>query len=170
MNGEQKANKTNGKRNRTAGHNWERTLAKIFKAIGFPYVVTTRSESRSRDDQKIDLINKDEAVNGRLPYNVQAKCTIGHVKYGKLLDELPNTPNVTNVILHRQVEKTSSGRFTVTDDFAILYMKDFLEMVRQLNVQKHDCENVRGELVQPSKRRVGKTILPSTEGEPNKRI
>lgn len=119
---------TNGKRNRTAGGNWERMLVKRFREIGFPHVVTTRSESRHRDAQKIDLINKDEHTNGRLPYNIQAKNVVGHLKYGKVLDEMPKHGPSINVVLHNQTEKRGN-RFVTTDQFAIMYMEDFLALI-----------------------------------------
>src|ERR1700744_2425012 len=61
-------------RNRDAGHGFERWIVKWFIKLGFPHVVTSRSESRSRDNDQIDVLNKDEYINGRLPYNVQGKC------------------------------------------------------------------------------------------------
>jgi len=121
----------NGKRNRSAGNGWERELAELFRAIGFPHVVTTRSESRSRDAQKIDLMNKNEGVVGRLPYNVQAKNTTGHLKYAKVMSEMPVEKGIVNVILHKQTER-SGIRFICRDKFAILKMDDFINMVRML--------------------------------------
>lgn len=126
-----------GKRNRTAGHSWERDVANTLRKIGFTHAVTSRSESRSRDDQKVDIINKDEATNGRLPYNIQAKCVKGHLKYAALLSELPKTPNVTNVVFHKQTTKSENGRFMETGKFVILNMDDFLEMMKK--VRKYEA-------------------------------
>lgn len=122
---------TNGKRNRSAGNGWERELAELFRTFGFPHVVTTRSESRSRDAQKIDLMNRDERVNGRFPYNIQAKNTTNHLKYGKVMAEMATTPGIINVILHKQTEK-SGTRFICKDKFAILKMDDFINIVKRL--------------------------------------
>lgn len=121
----------NGKRNRAAGTGWERELAKIFRDLGFPHVVTTRSESRSRDAQKIDLINKDELKNGRLPYNVQAKNVRGHLQYGKVLSQLPANPGVINVILHKQTDKVGT-KFITKNKYAIMLMDDFFTMVKKI--------------------------------------
>jgi|SRR6185369_14970601 len=153
---------TNGKRNRTAGSNWERDLVQLFRSIGFPHVVTTRSESRSRDAQKIDLINKDEFKNGRLPYNVQAKNIKGHLKYAKVLGELPQDEGVINVILHKQTEK-KNNRFVTVDKFAILRLEDFIDMAKRL--REYEQATVRGKLVQPIEVRVGEGILPPAKGD-----
>lgn len=119
----------NGKRNRQSGHKWERDVAKVFRDLGYTHVVTTRSESRSRDAQKIDLINKDEATNGRLPFNIQAKCSNTHVKYAKLLSEMPTNEGVMNIVLHRQTEKKDI-RFFTKRHYAIMFMEDFLELIK----------------------------------------
>lgn len=150
---------TNGKRNRQAGHSLERSLAAVFRDIGFPHVVTTRSESRSRDAQKIDLMNKEERVNGRLPYNVQAKNSTLHLKYAKLLEEIPNVPGVMNVVIHKQTEKVNN-RFVPRGEYAILYLTDFLTLIQQRDEQR----TVRTGVVQPVRRRAAKAILPAANG------
>lgn len=133
-----------GKRNRQAGHNFELEIAREFRELGFPHVVTTRSESRSRDDQKIDLMNKDEAKNGRFPFNVQVKNSTVHLRYAKILSELPSTPGVINVVIHKQTEKVNE-RFLPKGKYAILHLSDFLSMVRKLN--QHESKTSGGQLV-----------------------
>jgi hypothetical protein len=120
-----------GKRNRRAGHEFERELAEFFRELGFPHVVTSRSESRSRDDQKVDLINKDERKHGQFVFNVQAKNAIGHVKYAKLISEMPTDPGVINVVFHKQVERVGD-RFLPRGKFVTMEMKDFEAMVKLL--------------------------------------
>jgi len=146
---------TNGKRNRQAGHSLERTLAGVFRDIGFPHVVTTRSESRSRDAQKIDLMNREERVNGRLPYNVQAKNSTLHLKYAKLLEEIPDVPGVMNVVIHKQTEKVNN-RFVPRGEYAILYLKDFLTLIQQRDEQRI----VRGRMVHPPRKGNKPAVLP----------
>lgn len=157
--------KTNGKRNRSAGNGWERKLAEIFRKIGFVHVVTTRSESRSRDNQKIDLINKDEGTNGRLPYDIQAKNLIGHVKYGKVMDEMQNHPTTMPVIIHRQTEKANE-KFVVRNDFAILYLDDFLTLVQQRDERKPTWDG----LAHVVKGRARKAVLQTTNKNNNRRV
>lgn len=153
---------TNGKRNRAAGTGWEREVAQMFREMGFPYVVTTRSESRSRDAQKVDLMNKDEWKHGRLPYNVQCKNVKGHLKYAKLLDELPKIPGLINFIAHKQTEK-KNNRFVTTDKFAILRLEDFIKMMDRL--QKYE-QGVNGtKLVQPVKVTLRDGVIPPDKGD-----
>lgn len=115
-------------RNRNAGHQWERDLVKVFRDHGYSHVVTTRSESKSRDDQGIDLMNKDERHNGIFPFNIQAKCTTRLVKYPELLSLLPQEDGVVNLIAHRQVIKHET-RFMKAGEYVILSLQDFINLL-----------------------------------------
>jgi len=68
-------------RNRNAGHSWERECVKLLSEF-FPDVVTSRSESRRRDDQKVDLCYTDYL-------NVQCKTLKDRVDYISVLKEMP---------------------------------------------------------------------------------
>lgn len=151
---------TNGKRNRQAGHKWERQLAESFRSIGFAHVVTTRSESRSRDNQKVDLINEDELKNGRFPFNVQAKTTTSHLSYAKLLSEMPEDRGVMNVILHKQTKKAPDGvKFMETGRFAIMQLDNFLDLVKQI----YESKLAKGGVVRTTKGRVAKAVHDGTD-------
>lgn len=162
MSEEQTGIKTPKKRrnSRNAGHTYERDCAKELREIGFPYVVTSRSESKSRDDQKIDLMNKDEGTNGRLPYNIQCKHSCQKVDYVDLLiprtktilDKktgkpkrivlgMPKVPGVVNVIFHSYTEKTAGKtNFVRKEEFAILTKAEFLAMAVELK-ELRDLQN-----------------------------
>lgn len=122
---------SNGKRNRTAGHKWERTCAKRLREAGFTHVVTSRAESKSRDDSKVDLMNKDEYKNGRLPYNFQCKSTTQNTNYYKLLKELPQGSPELNIILHEKTEKRGE-KFVKVGEFAIMEADAFFELITEL--------------------------------------
>jgi len=121
-------------RNRNAGHAYERTCRDLLIDAGFPHVVSTRSESRSRDAQGIDLINKDEGTNGRLPYNVQCKNYATHLKYADVLGRIPKVPGVINVIFHKLTsnkgKSNKMGQFVTQGHFAILHKEDFLQIMK----------------------------------------
>lgn len=139
--------KTNGKRNRAAGHGYERAVVKLFQEIGFKDVVTSRSGNRLRDKEKVDLVNSDELLHGRFPYNVQCKCTVKALAYPALLKQLPKVPGIINVILHKQT-KRSGTRFMSAQSYAILYQEDFIKLLKQahqpavqLKLENYDCSN-----------------------------
>ena len=76
-------------------------------------------------------MNKDEGKVGRLPYNIQAKNEARHLKYAKILSEMPVVAGVMNVILHKQTEK-ANDRFVLRDKFAIMKMNDFMALIKKL--------------------------------------
>lgn len=114
-------NKRGKKRNVRAGHDYERDCRDDYRKIGYTHVVTSRSESKSRDDQKIDLMNEDEHLNGRFPYNVQCKNSCEIINYGNIyrgyakvtklkktgefktieVPAMSTVPGVINVIMHK---------------------------------------------------------------------
>jgi|SRR6187551_465777 len=152
--------KRGNKRNARVGGDWERENRDDFHKVGYPHVVTSRGESKSRDGQKIDLINKDERVNGRLPYNVQSKNSCAIINYDKIFRGGAKTvkikrtgenkkiavpgmscvPGVYNVILHKYTRKVLRERktggheevFETVGRYAILPYDDFMSMADKL--------------------------------------
>lgn len=128
--------KTRGNRNRNAGHQLERDIAKIMRDCGFPHAVTSRIESKKRDDAKVDIMNKDEETNGRLPYNLQAKNCSTSIGYPLILSQMPKGKEL-NVIIHNQTERAgTSKRFMTRAQFAIMYSKDFFELIKVMENYK----------------------------------
>lgn len=97
-----------GKRNKAAGHKFERDCARILReVVGYTDVKTSRECSRLRDAKKVDLCNADEDENGRLPFNFQCKSYSAVLNYKLLFSELEehNKQRQVNTILHRYTEK-----------------------------------------------------------------
>ena len=80
---------------RRAGHTYERDLVKEWKELGWTEAATSRYESRTLDDQKVDLVNTD-------PYQIQAKRTARAPNFHELLDSMPKNGK-TNVVFHKRV-------------------------------------------------------------------
>jgi hypothetical protein len=106
-------------RNRTAGHNWERECQKVLLPL-FPKTLTSRNESRTLDNLKVDLTHTD-------PFYFQCKTTATKLDYHTLLNEMPQDNHV-NVLLHRLTKKVNT-RFIKQDDYAILKMSDFIDLI-----------------------------------------
>jgi len=131
-------------RNRTAGHKWERDCAKIFRLLGFPHVVTSRSENKKRDADKIDLMNTDEFENGIFPYSIQCKTLTTTAPYGKLLKEMKDLgKGIMKVVLHQQTRKSTGGKFMVTGQYACLHMEDFIKLVKENRELQKEVLNLR---------------------------
>ena len=56
-----------GKTNRRRGNNYELQIVKELKDLGFECVVTSRSESKAKDNDKVDIIDKGK----QLPFDMQ---------------------------------------------------------------------------------------------------
>lgn len=115
-----------GKRNSSEGKRWERECINKLKPF-FPHVVSSRSESRSTDSKKVDLMNKDEYKYGKLPYEIQCKSYVKRIEYDLLLSLMPNKN--PPIILHKQTERRGS-RFYETGRYAIMHMDTFLELLK----------------------------------------
>ena len=76
-----------GKRNRQRGNEYERRIAKELNDLGFN-VVTSRSESKRADDNKVDLID----LSNKLPVQLQLKRVTSTPQYFKIREEstVPN--------------------------------------------------------------------------------
>lgn len=113
-------------RNRTAGLNWERTVINDLKKIGFSKAVSSRSESKNRDDAKVDA-----CFTGN--YNFQMKNVKGKIDYHTILAEMPVEENI-NVIIHKMTKKSAGKKnFIEVGKYVILKYEDFLQIVETLN-------------------------------------
>ena len=115
--------KTNGKRNKSAGHSWERELVTRLNLLGFN-TGTTRNLSRARDAQKVDIMGVDERKDGFLPFNIQAKNESRVTKFQKHLAEMPKETAI-NVVAFSQTMKAGS-KFMKQGEYAIMYLSDWL--------------------------------------------
>ena len=103
-------------RNRDAGHNYERKFVNRIKHI-FPNVVTSRYESKSTDDKKVDL-----CFTG--PYNFQCKFQMNTPPV-KLLDEMPEGINV--IIWGKTVK--ANVNFVLKEEYAIIKLDEFIKLI-----------------------------------------
>ena len=88
--------KRSGAYNRNRGQRAEQKVVNELKALGFTGIVTSRSESKATDDNKVDIIDK----NNQLPFgiNIQVKHQIPYPQYFKIREQ-STVPNNTFVIL-----------------------------------------------------------------------
>lgn len=94
-----KATKRSGSYNKQRGNRFEQKIAKELKELGFN-TVTSRSESKRVDDNKIDIIDLDN----KLPCYLQLKRTIATPNYLKIREE-SSVDNDKFVIIWSKQEK-----------------------------------------------------------------
>jgi hypothetical protein len=108
---------------RTAGHNWERSCVNILKDI-YPETVSSRSESKRRDDQKVDLMYTGI-------FNVQCKNVNTRVNYVEVLRSMPVEKGRINVIFEKKTKKSlNAGRFLEEGRYIHMDMNDFINLIR----------------------------------------
>jgi len=94
------------------GNHYEQKIAGEFRLfLGMGGCVTSRSESKSRDDEKVDLCNTD-------PFNVQCKAWERAPSYHDVLSEMPEDGNI-NVIFHKRNRK---------GDVVVMRKEDFYKL------------------------------------------
>lgn len=129
-------------RNRSAGHKYECDVVNCLRTIGFPYVVSSRSENRNRDGDKVDICNRNEFDNGRLKYDIQCKTTSGTLAYITVLKQIVSDCGRIPVVLHRTTRKSASGKFMVKGEYAFLHQRDFLQLISELEFLKQRLDTL----------------------------
>jgi hypothetical protein len=111
--------------NRVAGHNFDRWLVNLVKDEGlYPDAVSSRSESRRRDDQKVDL-----CYTGNM--NFQCKLSNTKVDYVKVLGEMPVEEGRFNIIVEKKTKKSPNGRFMEEGKYVHMDFKSFLTILKE---------------------------------------
>ena len=101
-----------GKQNKQRGSNFERQIAKELRELGFSGCVTSRSESKSVDDNKVDIIDK----NKELPFDmqIQTKKTSSTPSYFGIREQ-STVDDETFVIIWSKTERRGEKMMTVGD-------------------------------------------------------
>ncbi len=84
-----------GRSARQKGHGFEREIAQLFRELGWTQCLTSRNESKTKDDKGVDLCFTD-------PWNVQCKAVESlspslHV----IIKEMPQDDK-SNVVFHKK--------------------------------------------------------------------
>ena len=101
-------NKRSGSYNRNRGHRAEQKIVNELKDLGFSGIVSSRSESKSADDNKIDIIDK----NNKLPCYIQIKHTLQTPQYFNIREE-STVPNEEFCIIWDKQKKCKTNIVTV---------------------------------------------------------
>lgn len=103
-----KQKKRTGSYNRNRGHRAEQKIVNELKELGFTGVVSSRSESKSTDDNKIDIIDKEN----KLPCYIQIKHTLQTPPYFSIREE-STVPNEDFCIIWNKQKKCETNIVTV---------------------------------------------------------
>ncbi len=114
-----------GARNKARGNEYECRIAKELRELGFTGVVTSRSESKRTDDNKIDLIDTEH----QLPFNIQLKRTQTTPQYFKIREESTVDPESFVLIWNKQ-EKANIN-FLSVGEVVMMDKKAFYKLIKQ---------------------------------------
>ncbi len=103
-----KNKRRSGSYNRNRGHRAEQKIVKELKELGFKGVISSRSESKSTDDNKIDIIDKEN----KLPCYIQIKHSLQTPQYFTIREQ-STVPNEDFVIIWDKQKKCETNIVTV---------------------------------------------------------
>ena len=89
---------------KTKGNRYEAQIAKELRELGFTGAKTSRSESKSADDNKVDIIDTEH----KLPVNIQIKKTQAIPSYFKIRSESTVDPKTFTIIWNKQEKKETN--------------------------------------------------------------
>lgn len=116
--------KRSSKYSKTKGSRYEQQIAKELRDLGFTGCVTARSESKSTDDNKIDIVDKD----GKLPFNIQLKKTLVAPQYFKIREE--STVNPESFILFWAKQEKKETNICTVGECVTMDKKTFYELIK----------------------------------------
>lgn len=113
-----------GKANKAKGSRFELEVVHKLKELGYD-VCTSRSESKTTDDQKIDIFD----LRGDLPVNIQTKYQQSTPNYFTIQNECPDKSKPFAIIWKKAVQgKKSPGTVAIMDvDF-------FYDLIKNSNL------------------------------------
>lgn len=120
---EKSKKKRSGSYNKNRGNEYERKIAKELKELGFN-TVTSRSESKRTDDNKIDIIDLDS----NLPCFIQLKRTIQTPNYLNIREE-SSVDNEKFVIIWSKQEKKEVN-ICSKGEIVLMDKKLFYELIK----------------------------------------
>lgn len=116
--------KRNIKANKRRGNQYEQKIAKELRELGFEGCVTSRSESKAMDDQKVDIIDK----NSELPIWIQLKKTLKYPNYLAIEADCPLKDKP--FVLFWDVQRATESTFRSEGELVIMRKEYFYELLK----------------------------------------
>ena len=113
--------------NRQAGNNYERKIVLELKELNFD-VVTSRAESKTMDNKKVDIFSP-LGVDNVLTFYIQCKNSKNKPDYHKIITEMPK--DRTPVIFHKQTHKVNTT-FVTDGEYVIMKKEAFYKLIKEI--------------------------------------
>ena len=125
-------------RNRDKGNGYERQIAKELRELGFEGIKTSRSESKSTDDDKIDFVD----TKGQFPVYLQAKKTVNIPNYFKIRSECSKNPEDFCIIWNKQEKKNKN--FSSVGELVMISKQLFYKLIKLYGARDEESESAGG--------------------------
>jgi len=119
-----KPKKRSSSYSRNKGHAYETQIAKELRDLGFTGVVTSRSESRRADDNKVDLIDTE----GKLKWAIQLKKTQNTPSYFDIREE--STIDNKDFVLFWAKQKKKEVNICTVGEVVMIDKQLFYELIK----------------------------------------
>ena len=113
--------KRSGAYSRRKGNAYELKIIKELGALGYDELRSSRSESRSLDNDKIDIAQLSTAEN-ELPFYVQCKATKNTPSISKIIQDCPRKDKPLVIVWNKQINKEVN---MASDGEYVIMPKDF---------------------------------------------
>jgi len=114
--------------NKTRGSSFERYCINKLKELGYDKAVSSRAESKNRDNLGVDICYTE-------PFNIQCKTLSKNIDIYDVITNMPSEESMINMIFYRKTKKAKVN-FVTQGEYAILHLNDFLTIMKILNKYK----------------------------------
>ena len=120
--------KRSGAYSKNKGNRYELKIIKELTELGYDGLKSSRSESKSLDNDKIDIAQDKDAKN-ELPFYVQCKCTKNTPNVQEILEACPRKNKPLIVVWNKQINKEVN--MASAGEFVMLEKSFFYELIKK---------------------------------------
>lgn len=120
--------KRSGAYSKNKGNRYELKIIKELTELGYDGLKSSRSESKSLDNDKIDIAQDRDAEN-QLSFYVQCKCTKNTPNVQEILKECPRKDKPLVVVWNKQINKEVN--MASAGEFVMLEKSFFYELIKK---------------------------------------
>ena len=120
--------KRSGAYSKNKGNKYELKIIKELTELGYDGLKSSRSESKSLDNDKIDIAQDKDAKN-ELPFYVQCKCTKNTPNVQEILEACPRKNKPLIVVWNKQINKEVN--MASAGEFIMLEKSFFYELIKK---------------------------------------
>ena len=120
--------KRSGAYSKNKGNRYELKIIKELTELGYDGLKSSRSESKSLDNDKIDIAQDRDAKN-ELPFYVQCKCTKNTPNVQEILEACPRKNKPLVVVWNKQINKEVN--MASAGEFIMLEKSFFYELIKK---------------------------------------